>query len=70
MDCCTGNLIYTEWLYHLSIKNKQTTSLWPIGKGRIEGGASGGQKDSGRESGMGGVARKHGRGQKQGTERR
>lgn len=47
--------------------NKQQTNLCPIGKGRREGGTSGRQKDSGIESGMGGVTREHGGGQKQGS---
>jgi hypothetical protein len=36
---CRENLLCVVWMHHLSVKN-----LWPIGKGRIEGGTSGWQK--------------------------
>jgi hypothetical protein len=34
------SILCIVWMHHLSIKN-----LWPIGKGRIEGGTSGRQKE-------------------------
>ena len=37
---CRKNITSIVWLHHLSIKN-----LWPLGKGRLEGGTAGRQRE-------------------------